>query len=71
MEYRKLGKWGVKVSEVALGSWLTYGGSVAEQESIKQIHVAFSHGINFFDTANVYAHGRSDCLLYTSPSPRD
>ncbi len=60
MEYRKLGKWGVKVSEVALGSWLTYGGSVAEQESIKQIHVAFSHGINFFDTANVYAHGRSE-----------
>lgn len=60
MEYRKLGKWGVKVSEVALGSWLTYGGSVESQESIKQIHFAFGHGINFLDTANVYAHGRSE-----------
>lgn len=60
MEYRKLGKWGVKVSEVALGSWLTYGGSVEAQESIKQIHFAFGHGINFLDTANVYAQGRSE-----------
>lgn len=60
VEYRKLGKWGAKVSEVALGSWLTYGGSVESEESIKQIHFAFAHGINFFDTANVYAHGKSE-----------
>jgi voltage-dependent potassium channel beta subunit len=60
VEYRKLGKWGVKVSEVALGSWLTYGGSVGDQESIKQIDFAVSHGINFIDTANVYAHGHAE-----------
>lgn len=60
MEYRKLGKWGAKVSEVALGSWLTYGGSVDVQDSIKQLHFAFSQGINFFDTANVYAQGKSE-----------
>lgn len=60
MQYRKLGKWGVKVSEVSLGSWLTYGGSVESAEAIKQIHFAFSQGINFFDTANVYAAGRSE-----------
>lgn len=57
MQYRKLGKWGLQVSEVSLGSWLTYGGSVEEKNAAKQIHHAFDKGINFFDTANVYAHG--------------
>jgi aryl-alcohol dehydrogenase-like predicted oxidoreductase len=60
MEYRKLGKWGVRVSEVGLGSWLTYGGAVEEKAAAKQIHFAFEHGINFFDTANVYAHGNGE-----------
>ncbi|HEY9732948.1 MAG TPA: aldo/keto reductase family protein [Drouetiella sp.] len=63
MEYRKLGKWGVKVSEVGLGSWLTYGGSVDEKSTAKQIHYAFEQGINFFDTANVYAHGASEVAV--------
>ncbi len=60
MEYRKLGKWGVKVSEVALGSWLTYGESVDDADAIKQIEFAVSQGINFLDTANVYAHGHAE-----------
>jgi voltage-dependent potassium channel beta subunit len=63
MEYRKLGKWGIKVSEVGLGSWLTYGGSVDEKAAAKQIHYAFEQGINFFDTANVYAHGASEVAV--------
>jgi voltage-dependent potassium channel beta subunit len=63
MEYRKLGKWGVKVSEVAIGSWLTYGGSVEEASSIRQLHVAFDLGINFFDTANVYALGQAEVFM--------
>ena len=63
MEYRKLGKWGVKVSEIALGSWLTYGGTVEANDSIKQIEFAFNHGINFFDTANVYAHGHAEHVV--------
>jgi voltage-dependent potassium channel beta subunit len=63
MEYRKLGKWGVRVSEVGLGSWLTYGGSVEEKAAAKQIHYAFEHGINFFDTANVYAHGAGEIAV--------
>jgi voltage-dependent potassium channel beta subunit len=63
VEYRKLGKWGVRVSEVALGSWLTYGGSVQEKESVEQIHYAFEQGINFFDTANVYAHGVAEQVI--------
>jgi voltage-dependent potassium channel beta subunit len=60
MQYRKLGKWGVKVSEIGLGSWLTYGGTVAEENAISQIQFAYDQGINFFDTANVYAHGRAE-----------
>lgn len=60
MEYRKIGKWGVKVSEIALGSWLTYGGTVEENQAIELIHLAYSKGINFFDTANVYGRGRSE-----------
>lgn len=60
MQYRKLGKWGVKVSEVGIGSWLTYGGHVDDHESVKQIHYAHDQGINFVDTANVYAGGRAE-----------
>src|ERR1700733_9513888 len=60
MEYRKIGKWGIKVSEIGLGSWLTYGQSVSEAESAKQIDYAFQNGINFFDTANVYGLGTGE-----------
>lgn len=60
MRYRRIGKWGVKVSEISLGSWLTYGGHVDENNSIEQIHYAYDKGINFIDTANVYALGKSE-----------
>ena len=59
MEYRKLGRWGVKVSAVSLGSWLTYGGTVEEDAAAECIHRAYDLGVNFFDTANVYGRGRS------------
>jgi aryl-alcohol dehydrogenase-like predicted oxidoreductase len=60
MEYRQIGKWGLRVSEIGLGSWLTYGGEVSEEESIAQMQAAYDLGVNFFDTANVYARGRSE-----------
>ncbi len=60
MRYRKIGKWGIKVSEISIGSWLTYGGHVDEENSIEQIHFAYERGINFIDTANVYARGKSE-----------
>ena len=60
MQYRRLGKWGVKVSEVALGSWLTYGGATADEAAIACVEKAWDLGINFFDTANVYARGKSE-----------
>jgi aryl-alcohol dehydrogenase-like predicted oxidoreductase len=60
VKYRKLGKWGVKVSEVSLGSWLTYGGATEEETARACVEKAYDLGINFFDTANVYARGKSE-----------
>ena len=60
MRYRKLGASGLKVSEIGLGSWLTYGGTVAEEQAIACMHRAFELGVNFFDTANVYGRGAAE-----------
>ncbi|MEC0231610.1 aldo/keto reductase family protein [Paenibacillus alba] len=63
MKYRRLGRTGLKVSEISLGSWLTYGNSVAEETVAKMTQRAFDLGINFLDTANVYAKGEAEILL--------
>ena len=63
MQYRRLGRAGVRVSTIALGSWLTYGGAVAEEAAVQCIHKAYDLGINFFDTANVYSAGRAEVIV--------
>jgi aryl-alcohol dehydrogenase-like predicted oxidoreductase len=63
VEYRNLGRSGVKVSEVSLGSWLTYGGSVEQDAARACIRRAYELGINFFDTANVYHRGAAEQVL--------
>lgn len=63
MQYRKLGKWGVKVSEVSLGSWLTFGHATDEETAAQCIYRAYELGINLFDTANVYAGGRAEEVM--------
>lgn len=63
MRYRKLGKTGLKVSEISLGSWLTYGATVEKERAVKTIHRAYELGINFFDTANVYARGEAEKVV--------
>jgi voltage-dependent potassium channel beta subunit len=60
MRYRKIGRWGVRVSVLGLGSWLTYGGSVEEQTARDCVKRAYAAGVPFFDTANVYAGGRAE-----------
>lgn len=60
MRYRHLGASGLRVSEVSLGSWLTYGGSVADDAAVACIHRAFELGVNLFDTANVYRRGEAE-----------
>jgi len=63
MKYRQLGRWGVKLSTVGLGSWLTYGNAVDKQSARECIRRAFELGVNFFDTANVYARGRTEEIV--------
>jgi aryl-alcohol dehydrogenase-like predicted oxidoreductase len=63
MEHRRLGGSGVKVSEISLGSWLTYGGSVAEEQARACINTAYEIGITFFDTANVYMRGAAEEIV--------
>ena len=54
MKYRRLGRSGLKVSEIGLGSWLTYGSATSEEAARACIHKAYELGINFFDTSNSY-----------------
>jgi aryl-alcohol dehydrogenase-like predicted oxidoreductase len=63
VNYRKLGSSGIEVSEISLGSWLTYSGGVERQQAEACIKAAFEEGINFIDTANVYGRGASETLL--------
>ncbi|WP_332239056.1 aldo/keto reductase family protein [Sporolactobacillus sp. KGMB 08714] len=63
MQYRHLGNSGLKVSAVSLGSWLTYGGYVANENAVNTILKAYDLGINFFDTANVYMRGEAEKVV--------
>lgn len=63
MEYRKLGNTGLKVSEISLGSWLTYGGYVDKDLAISTLDRAYESGVNFFDTANVYRQGEAEQVV--------
>ncbi len=63
MEYRRLGRTGLKVSSLALGSWTTLGGSVDEGDTTRLVHRAFELGINLFDTADVYVRGAAETAL--------
>jgi aryl-alcohol dehydrogenase-like predicted oxidoreductase len=65
MRYRQLGVSELRVSEIALGSWLTYGVGVDPQRAGACIRRAVDLGINFFDTANMYGHGAAESLLGT------
>ena len=63
MEYRKVGKWGLKVSELSLGSWLTFGNQLDIDSAKEAMKEAFKQGINFFDTAEAYASGMAEFIM--------
>jgi voltage-dependent potassium channel beta subunit len=63
MKYRSLGRSGLAVSEISLGSWLTLGSSVDRAATRDIVHAAYDLGINFFDTADAYAHGEGEEAL--------
>ena len=73
MRYRRLGSSDLDVSEISLGSWLTYGGGVPADQAEACVAKAFEAGINFIDTANVYARGGAEEFLgkVLADRPRD
>ena len=73
MKYRKLGDSGISVSEICLGSWLTYGVGVEADSARACLDRAFDEGINFIDTANIYGQGAAETFLGSALKgrPRD
>ena len=73
MKLRRLGDSDLHVSEICLGTWTTFGGSIEDAVAHELVDVAFELGINFFDTANVYSAGRSEEVLgqALASRPRD
>ena len=63
MRYRRLGRSGLQVSELSLGSWVTYGQQVDQDAAVETLSVARDAGVNFFDNAEVYAGGKSESLM--------
>ena len=63
MEYRRLGKSGLKVSELSLGSWVTFSKQVDEKEALALMGLAYDEGVNFFDNAEGYEAGESETLM--------
>ena len=63
MEYRRLGKSGLQVSELSLGSWVTFGNQIIDDVAEQLMIKAYDAGVNFFDNAEVYADGKSEIVM--------
>lgn len=63
MEYRRLGKSGLKISAMSFGSWVTFSTQVSLKPAIEMMSYAYDNGINFFDNAEVYAQGESEKIM--------
>ncbi len=63
MKFRRLGRAGLKVSELSLGSWVTYGGQVGEELARACMQAAYDGGVNYFDGAEAYAKGQAEVVM--------
>ncbi len=63
MHYRRLGRSGLKVSELSLGAWITFGNQVDETRAAEIIRAAYDQGVNYFDNADVYAAGAAEIVM--------
>jgi len=63
VNYRRLGKSGLKLSELSLGAWVTYGGQVGQEVAESCMVAAYEHGVNFFDNAEGYADGNAEVVM--------
>ncbi len=63
MHYRRLGHSGLKISEISLGSWVTFGSQVDEKAASELVRAAYDQGVNYFDNADVYAGGQAEEIM--------
>ncbi len=63
MNYRRLGSAGIRLSELSLGAWITYGGQVGEEAATRCMSKAYELGVNFFDNAESYANGNAEVVM--------
>jgi voltage-dependent potassium channel beta subunit len=63
MEYRRLGKSGLQVSALSLGSWITFGKQIGDNTASELMTIAYDNGVNFFDNAEIYARGKSETVM--------
>nr|XP_023411133.1 voltage-gated potassium channel subunit beta-1 isoform X2 [Loxodonta africana] len=63
MKYRNLGKSGLRVSCLGLGTWVTFGGQISDEVAERLMTIAYESGVNLFDTAEVYAAGKAEVIL--------
>ena len=63
MNYRRLGRSGLKVSEICLGAWINFGGKIEDEQTFAILDAAVEEGIDFFDTADVYAGGKAEEVM--------
>lgn len=63
MEYRNLGRSGLQISELSLGSWLTFGKQIGDSIAKDLMYLAYDKGVNFFDNAEIYANGESEKVM--------
>src|SRR5512140_2121751 len=63
MEYRRLGRAGIRVSELSFGSWVTFSNQVDVKAAVDMMAAAYDYGVNFFDNAEVYAGGKSEEVM--------
>ena len=69
MQYRRLGRSGLQVSELSLGSWVTYHNQVDVSAAREMMAAAFDAGVNFFDNAEAYAKGQSEVVMGEAMAP--
>lgn len=63
MNYRRMGRTGLRISEISFGAWVTFGDQIDEKIASELVHVAYDGGINYFDNADIYAHGKAEEVM--------
>jgi len=63
MQYNNLGKTGLQISKLSFGSWITFGNQISNSTADKLMGIAYDHGVNFFDNAEIYANGKAEEVM--------